>query len=143
LNGLREHLQVIYDAHGELTPELVVQTARRKSHPLHPVVFDRPVTEAAEAWYRERAHELIQSVRVVYREADENGPEKSVRAFHAIRRDSGYVYEPVQKVAEDPFARRLLLNDMRREWEQFKARYETFEEFLSLVQSFVNQAEAA
>lgn len=143
MNGLREHLQAIYEAHGELTPELVVQAARRKNHPLHSVVFDRPVNEAAEAWYRERAHELIQSVRVVYREADENGPEKSVRAFHAIRRETGYIYEPVEKVADDPFTRRLLLNDMRREWEQFKTRYETFEEFLSLVQSFVDEAQAA
>jgi hypothetical protein len=142
VKGLREHLQAIYDKHGELTPELVVQTARRKTHPLHALVFDRPAEEAAEAWYRERAHELIQSVRVVYREADENGPEKSVRAYHAVRREAGYVYEPVEKIADDPFVRKLVLNDMRREWEQLKARYEDMEEFLSLVHEWL-EAQAA
>lgn len=139
MKDLREHLQAVYDKHGELTPELVVQVARRKTHPLHAVVFDRDVAEAAEAWYRERAHELIQSVRVVYREADEHGPEKSVRAFHAVRRETGYCYEPVEKVVEDPFTQRLLLNDMERQWNELRSRWEYMQEFLSLVQDYARK----
>lgn len=133
--SLRDHMQAIYEQHGKLTPELVVQAARPKSHPLHDRVFDRPPAEAAEAWYRGRAHELIQSVRVVYREADETGPERTVRAFHAVPSTGpeGFVYEPTEKVASDPFARRLVLSAMEREWRQLLSRYEAFEEFLSLV----------
>jgi hypothetical protein len=143
VSGLRDQLQAIHDQHGRLTPELVVQVARPKSHPLHDRVFDREPREAAEAWYRQRAHELIQSVRVVYREGDDAGPERSVRAFHAVRREDGYAYEPVEKVVEDEFTRSLLLRDMEREWKQLYARFEQFEEFLSMVANDVTARLAA
>lgn len=133
--SLRDQLQAIYDEHGKLTPDLVVQVARPKNHPLHPRVFDRAPGEAAEAWYRHRAHELITSVRVVYKQADESGPEKTVRAFHAYRapKSTGYVYEPLEKVVENDFARQIVLMDMEREWRQLHARYEGFVEFLEMV----------
>jgi hypothetical protein len=83
---------------------------------------------------------LIRKVKVVYREADESGPEKSVRAFHAVRSDKGHVYEPVEKVVADDFTRRLLLNDMEREWKALHQRYQEFEEFLSMVRRDVSDA---
>lgn len=143
--NLRDHLQEIYDQHGKLTPDLVVETARPKNHPLHSQVYDRAPREAAEAWYRHRAHELIQSVRVVYRKADEDGPSRNVRAFHAVRSDEAgsYVYEPVEKVAGDEFFRQLVLRDMEREWRQLFARYEQFEEFLRMVSSDLEERDAA
>lgn len=133
--NLRDQLQAIYDQHGQLTPELVVQEARDENHPLHARVFDRKPREAAEAWYRHRAHELIQSVRVVYREADEDGPERSVRAFHCLRNEGGHVYEPVDRIVDDEFVRKMLLRDMEREWKQLLSRYEEFKEFLAMVES--------
>lgn len=135
--SLRDQLQAIYETHGRLTPELVVQAARPKDHPLHTAVFDRPVKEAAEAWYTERAHELIRSVRIIYRPADESGPERSVRAFHALRLEDGYSYEPAEKVATDEFMARLLMADMEREWTALRRRYEEFEEFWQLVRKAV------
>jgi hypothetical protein len=130
---LREELQAIYAKHGQLTPELVVQEARDDSHPLHVYVFDREPGEAAEAWYRHRAHALITKVKVVYKEADENGPERSVRAFHALQTETGFTYEPVERFTSDDFARKLLLSSMEREWKQLFDRYKEFEEFLALV----------
>ncbi len=134
MNSIRDHLQAIYEKHGVLTPELVVDEARSKKHPLHPYVFDRAAGEAAEAWYRHRAHELIRTVKVTY------GPEEApreVRAFHAVRQESGHVYEPVEKIASDEFLRELVLRDMEREWKQLFTRYQEFEEFLSMVRSDV------
>lgn len=131
--SLRDELQAIYDQHGQLTPDLVVQVARPEDHPLHTQVFDREPNEAAEAWYRERAHDLIQSVKVVYRKATDDRPEGAVRAWHAVRAEAGYVYEPVDRVVQDEFTRQLVLRDMEREWRQMLARYEQFEEFLEMV----------
>lgn len=135
MTDLREQLQTIYDKQGKLTPELVVEAARPKNHPLHDRVFDRDQSEAAEAWYRRRAHELIQSVRIVYREATEDVPALRVRAWHAVRAEGPeqFAYEPVEKIAQDPFTRQLVLREMEREWRQLFSRYEKFEEFLSLV----------
>lgn len=128
---IKEELQKIYDGKGTLTPDLVVAAARSKDHPLHLHVFDREPTEAAEAWYRDRAHELIQSVKIVYRD-DDAGP-RSVRAFQAIRSESGYAYEPTEKVLHDPLLAKLVMMDMEREWLQLRKRYEQFREFWELV----------
>lgn len=143
MSDLRSQLQSIYDEHDELTPKLVVQVARKKSHPLHPRVFDKPVKEAAEAYYLGRAHDLITSVSIVFKEADENGPAKKVRAFHAVYTDKGHVYEPIDKVKTDAFTRRIVLQSMEREWRQLYDRYEQFEEFLSLVSGDLAKRRAA
>lgn len=132
--SLREQLQNVYDTHGQLTPALVVDIARDKQHPLHDR-FEWNDKVAGEAWRRQQAHELIRSVKVVYREADDTNPEKSVRAFHAVRADKGHVYEPVDKVIADDFTRRLVLQDMEREWRALHRRYQNFEEFAAMVRA--------
>lgn len=130
--SLRDQLQEIYDRRGELTPALVVEEARDEQHPLHDR-FEWDDAIAAEAWRREQAHELIRSVRVVYREADDTSPEKSVRAFHAVRTERGHVYEPAEEIREDEFKRQLVLRDMEREWRALQRRYEGFAEFVDMV----------
>jgi hypothetical protein len=132
--SLRDHLQAIYDQHGKLTPELVVEEARAKSHPLHAAVFDRTKGEAAEAWYRHKAHELIRRVKVVYKDADEES-QKSVRAFHAIKGDGpeSFVYEPAERIVGDEFLFRLLMRNMESEQRQLARRQE---EFLAYVSAY-------
>jgi hypothetical protein len=132
VSAVREHLQAIYERRGILTPEIVVEEARAEDHPLHGLVFDRPPDQAAEAWYRERAHELIREVRVTYRPTEES-EEVSVRAFHSVRTEAGYHYEPAEKVATDPFLMQIVLRDMERDWRQLEARYGHFQEFVELI----------
>ena len=139
--SLRDHLQEIYDEHGQLTPELVVEAARPKSHPLHSRVFDRPQKQAAEAWYKHRAHELIQSVKVTFLDSEEEP--QSIRQYHAVRGDSGTVYKSSDDVKEDPFTRKLVLRDMEREWLQLRARYERFGEFLQMVERDIEEIAVA
>lgn len=137
--SLRDQLQAIYDGHGKLTPAIVVDEARDESHPLH-TRFEWDDAAAGESWRRQQAHELIRSVRVVYREADEKNPERSVRAYHAVRGDDGHSYEPVEKVTEDDFTRRLVLGDMEREWKALHRRYQQFSEFLAMVRRDMDAA---
>lgn len=130
--SLRDHLQAIYDQHGELTAELVVAAARAKTHPLHSR-FEWDNRAAGEQWRHHQAAELIRSVKVVYREATETEEAGTVRAYHAVRGPNGHAYQPADKVAEDPFTRQLVLNDMRRDWQALKRRYEGFAEFIAMV----------
>jgi hypothetical protein len=139
MSGLRDELLAVHQQHGKLTPQLVVDTARDPEHPLHSR-FEWNDAVAGESWRRQQAHELIRKAKVVYREADESQPEKSVRAFVAIRAEEGHVFDPVEEVAQDPFRRRLVLADMEREWKALLARYKQFEEFLSLVRRDVGDA---
>lgn len=140
--SLRDILQSIYDENGELTPELVVQQARAKDHPLHDR-FDWDNKSAGDSWRKHQAAELIRSVKVVFREATENEEARTVRAFHAVRGPKGHAYQPAEKVAEDPFTRQLVLNDMRRDWLALKRRYEGFAEFIAMVTEDIAKDEAA
>lgn len=134
--SLRDQLQAIYETHGQLTPRLVVDEARAADHPLHQR-FEWDDAIAGEAWRRDQAHRLIQSVQIVYAKATETSPEKRVRAFHAVRSEKGNVYEPVMDVIKDPFMRELVLRDMERAWKDMKARFEGFDEFWALVRQDV------
>ena len=139
--SLRDHLQAIYDEHGRLTPELVVEAARPDDHPLHGFVFDRDPDSAAEAWYRHRAHELIQRVKITY---GQTGTEpKEIRAFHAVRSTAdqgGFVYEPIEHIAATPLLRQMVLRDAEREWKSLKAKYGHLREFLDMVANDLPEA---
>lgn len=133
--SLRDHLQAIYDDHGRLTPALVVDTAKPKSHPLHSRYYAMPDREAAYEYRKVLAAKDIRSVTVVYAE-DDGGAERTVRAFHAVRDDEGnHSYEPVEKVVRSEFLTRLLMADMEREWKALRRRYDHFAEFWELVRS--------
>ena len=142
MNSLREQLQTIYDDHGMLTPAIVVDEARPDDHPLHSR-FEWDDAVAGEAWRREQAHQLIRTARVVYREADDLSPERSIRAFHAVRSDKGHVYEPTEVVTQDPVIAKLVMQDMVREWQTLKRRYEQFSEFYAMVRSDIESPDAA
>jgi hypothetical protein len=139
--SLRDQLMAVKAEHGRLTPAAVVDAARPKSHPLHER-FEWDNRVAGEAWRRVQASELIRSVRVVYREGDDESPSRSVRAFHAVRDEEGHGYEAAEDVAADPIKRAIVLRDMEREWHQMHRRYGDFEEFVKLVADDLGLGEA-
>jgi hypothetical protein len=141
VSNLRDDLQRIYDKRGQLTPTLVLDEARDESHPLHNR-FEWDDAIAGEAHRRTQAHELIRSVRVVYREADDKEGPRSVRVFHAVRSENGHVYEPLDKITGDELLSKVLLRDMEREWKQLMRRYGEFSEFLEMVRGDVSQEAA-
>lgn len=132
--NLRSELEKIYKQQGELTPKIVVEVARRSDHPLHSAVFDCPPKLAADRYYLDRAHQLIQSVRITYRDPKTSKP-YDIRAWHAIpsEADRTHVYRPTDEVVNDPILKAIVLREMERDWRQLHARYGSFVEFLDLV----------
>lgn len=131
--SLRDQLQSIYQTHGLLTPRLVVDEARDAEHPLHGR-FEWDDAVAGPKYREVQAAELIRSVRVKYAPAGSD-EERDVRAFHAIARPEGPSYVPVEEVAEDEFARELLLRQAEREWKAMRRRYGHLAEFMDLVRT--------
>lgn len=129
---LEAELQSIYDKEGELTPSAVVTAAKPKNHPLHSQ-FTWDDKDAADQFRLEQARGLIRSVKIVFKRAD--GEYDDVRSWHSVRRPSGTSYEPADKVAKDPFLREMALREMQRDWMSFKSKYESFAEFVSLMNS--------
>lgn len=137
--SVREQLDAIREKYGYLDPEIVREEARPKTHPLHDRVFDRPPKEAAEAWYLHRAHELIQSVRVRY--VSDDGRPKDVRAFLAVPGERVRpTYEPLEEVMQDDTKWRIVLAQMKREWQTLQARYGDLVEFVEMVRKDVGDA---
>lgn len=134
-DSLKAQLQGIYEQHGVLTADVVVQEATDPDHPLHHR-FQWDDTEAARSWRLSQASELIRSVRIKYAERSDGSP-KDLRAFVAVREPeaSKAYYKPVEEVAADPFTSALVLRQMEREWKSFRRRYEHLAEFTAMVQA--------
>lgn len=132
MSNLRDQLMTIRQDKGSLTPADVVDAARPDDHPLHDR-FEWDDLVAGEKWRSTQAAELIRSVRIVFTRT--NGEESSVRFFHSTHEDDGgsAAYQPLEEIVTDPMATRILLNQMEREWKQFKARYGRLAEFVELL----------
>ena len=135
MSDLRTHLQGIYDSHRQLTPKLVVDEARSEEHPLHSR-FEWDDAIAGEKYREVQAAELIRSVRIKFTNAKDD--DRDVRAFHAVTRPEGNTYVPVEEIAEDEFARELLLRQAEREWKAFRRRYGHLSEFFAAIRGELN-----
>lgn len=129
---LNNILQQIHDS-GGLTPQRMVGMARDPEHPLHPE-FEWDNEVAGEQHRLAQARKLIRRVRIVYR-VDKEGRNVSVRAFVNVPANHGLyrVYEPTEQVVLDPLKRRLILQEARREWARFKAKYRHLDEFAEII----------
>ena len=136
--NLRDEIQAIHDRYGRLTPELVLKEARSPDHPLHNR-FEWNDAVASERYRLDQARGLIRKVRVVYKTADSDGSERSVRAFHAVQTPAGHVFESLEKIEQDPLTRQMVLANMEREWKALFRRYQNFSEFLDLVRKDLDQ----
>ena len=138
MGTLRDELTAIYQQRGILTPELVVDESRAPDAPLHDR-FEWDDAIAGEAYRRDQAHRMIQSVKleVVYTHSD--GNPIRVRAFQALRTEQGNIFKPTDEVVQDPFLAKLALQSMEREWRALKARYDGFSEFYAMVRRDMDQ----
>lgn len=131
--NVRDHLQTIYRARGEMTPAVVVEEARPAGSPLH-THFEWDDTVAGEKYRLVQAQELIRSVKVTFVKNDEV---KDVRAWVSVSRVDNYrEYLPVEEVVQDPFSYRLVLQEMERDIATLERKYghiEEFHEYLSRV----------
>lgn len=132
--NLRDELLAVREQHGVLTPAILREAARPKDHPLHSRVYDKAPAEAAEAYYLQRAHDLIVSVRIKLPSGD-LAEGRDVRAFQAVRGTDAntFVYDPSEEVAADPLRRAIVLREMEREWKVMQSRYSMFAEFIEMV----------
>lgn len=137
MSDLRSGLQRIYDDRGKLTPVDVLDAATPEDHPLH-AHFEWDDSIAGHKYRLVQAQDLIQSVRIVYRKP--TGEESSIRAWTSVRRETGHRYEPTEQIPNDDIATKIVLADMRREWEAFKRRYQHYDEFFKMIKGDLEAA---
>lgn len=131
--SLRSEMQGVYDQHGELTPRLVLDAARKApDSALHSHVFHVEGDEAAERYYLSRCSDLIRKIKVSYRKG-ESSPRQKVNQYYSLKGEDGYAYKAVEEIVDDPLTTKMLLRQMEHEWGALRKRYENFQEFWELV----------
>jgi hypothetical protein len=129
-NGeLREQLLEVADAYGRLTPSTVVEAATPSTSPLHPR-FEWDDQVAGHKYRLNQARQLIRQVRFVYREATPNEAQQSYRFFSSMPTDGSRAYRPTEEVLADPFARRMLVQQMHREMSALQQKYQHLTEWI-------------
>ena len=142
--SLKDTLQSIYDEHGRLDPQLVVDLASDPGHELHDrFVWDDSI--AAGRYRLLQAQGLIRSVKITVQKAPDVQP-ISVRAFISeseIRGDDADTgsYMPVERVVESDVLRSAWFLSLKRDWERLKARAGASREFADMV--LADMADAA
>lgn len=118
-NPVRVWLQSLYDAHGYLTPELVRDAARDEDCPAHGLIFNADTADAAEAYYLDQAHKLIQRIRVRMIPQAEQAP-KTLRKYVAVpgSEESAYVYRSIDDLVRYPDQLQLARNEAVRRLKQ-------------------------
>lgn len=115
---VRVWMQALYDENGYLTPELVRDAARDESSPAHGLVFNADVPEAAEAYYLEQAHKLIQRIRITH--VSKSGEREAKRLYLAVpgSEESAYVYKSIDDLVRYPDQLQLARNEAVRRLKQ-------------------------
>jgi hypothetical protein len=133
---LRAVLTNIYEKHGELVPQTVVDEARPKGAPLHER-FEWNDKIAGDAYRCVQAAEIIRSVRIRF---DVDGERKFTRGFVSARESGdtdrgGYV--PTEEIVEDDLALQILLRELKREIVDLQRKYGHLKEFAGVLKEAV------
>jgi len=109
---VEQRLRELYEQRDDLTPAEVLEDARPKGSPLHPL-FEWNDKKASEAYRLDQARELIRSVEYVFRtERLTLKAPAYVRDPDADPRSQGYV--SVAKVSTDSeISRRILIKELK------------------------------
>ena len=124
-------LRELYQRHGELTPQMVVEEAKPLDHPMHSQ-FEWDDSIAGPSYRREQARLIIKAVR--FRPVG-NPEEETIRTYHAVRIgvSPDFSYLTSQDIAEDDHLAGKVLMHMEQDWQRLFKRWCSFKEFRSMV----------
>ena len=135
MSDLRTQLTGIYQQHGELTPQIVVDEARPVDAPLHSR-FEWDNDIAGEKYRLSQAAQLIRAVRIEYTSPGSE-EKKFIRAFSSLRESSEDAettgYAPTEEILENPVTRKILLRNMERDITDLKRKYGHLAEFAQMM----------
>ena len=128
-----DKLQELRDKHKGLTASIVIEDAKNKNSVLHGA-FEWNDSKAAHEWRLHSARHLMRAV--VTKELDSSGEIRYQPAFVFVKTEEGPRYESLARVLDDDEMRLQVINRALKEFEQWQKRYEEYEEFLSVFESF-------
>lgn len=127
------HIRKLYEANGELTAPMVLDSARPDNAPLHPY-FEWDDATAAEEYRLEQARSLIRRVTFVVEPQGET-PAHVVREFQVVTSTDGGQPRKVYRRVTDLTAeeREEVLDRMRRSIASLVSTYRDYSEFWTAI----------
>lgn len=107
---------------GRLTPEMIIDDARREDSPLH-CCFDWDDSIAANKWRLEQARNIISVVYINSSNPNATNPNQPIRAFVNVINDGERFYSPVKTVFSDDNQREKFLELAESELLRWQERY--------------------
>lgn len=122
-----EYLETLEQAHGEITPKIVLDSARAEDSLLHPC-FEWNDGVAAEKYRENQARFLIRNL--VVKVEQDNSPPQAVRAYVNVAQDTEKVgsFIAVKTALDDAEMRTQVLKNALRELQAFQEKYKNLSE---------------
>lgn len=136
--SIRDILHELYEQHGELTAELLVDVARNAAHPLHDQ-FEWDDAVAGEEHRKHQARRLIARVKVRYVDPRNDAHTVKARAYHSVRTPAGQAYRSTDDVVTDPYMRQLMRRQMYRDFQAMLDRYNGFDELWAMIKDALDK----
>lgn len=115
---------------GCLTPQQVVDHARDKENPLHPL-FEWDDAKAAETYRRDQAGAMMRAIQIHYEVERERF--EVVRALQNVTKDSVRVYVPTIRALQDGDFRRQVIDAAYKELQGWTSRYRQYRELSEII----------
>jgi len=131
-----ELLALVEDHGGEITPEIVLEHAKKTASAMHGL-FTWDDSEAAKQYRILQAGGLIRRIKVKMITKDED--EIPVRALHVVTRapdadgKTKTAYMPLRKILESPELSGEMLLNAKRELSSFRRKYAVLQELTHLI----------
>lgn len=122
-----EYLEQLQQAHGEITPKIVLDSARSEDALLHPC-FEWNDGVAAEKYREDQARFLIRNLVVKVEQND--SPPKTVRAYVNVAQDMDQAgtFIDVETAVNNAKMREQMLRNAFRELQAFQEKYKNLSE---------------
>lgn len=141
MSTLREELNRLYEQHGKIEPQIVVEAARDADR--FPAWHAHLEWDDAKAGHQHRLNQVRRTIRTIKIDPQEFGLDEfrsPVRAYHSLPDNEGFAYRKTEDIVQDPFQAKLLLQQAEREWRAMFAKYKHLDEFIAAVREDLNAA---
>jgi len=127
-----DHLEKLEEKKGVITPEIVLEDARKSSSPLHDG-FEWDDSVAAERFRLDQARYILRQIVIVLEPATDGRPARTIRGFVNVEVEDGEktlkVYTTINHAMSDRELRRQVIARAYKELHQWSERYQKLSEF--------------
>lgn len=127
-------IEKLRQAHGEVTPEMLVEAAKAKRHALHPVIYELDDEGAVREHRLERARYVLRHIEIERSDM----PDKPIRAYSVARstfEPRKQAYKDTEELMQDPDERAELLKRALAQLVSIRRQYRHLQELAVVVRA--------